>query len=96
MEVKKVLAGGILILTVTAVGYQVYCIDKKRRALNAEYEKKTLEYTTIEAENGSLQDKLDYYAEEHNLEKELRARYNYRAPEEKMIIVVPQGAKNEE
>ncbi|MBU6500264.1 MAG: hypothetical protein KGJ89_00300 [Patescibacteria group bacterium] len=36
-----------------------------------------------------FQSELDYYTNPVNLEKELRARFNYKSPGENMIIIVP-------
>ena len=40
-------------------------------------------------ENFELQADLEYYARPENLEKELRSRFNYKKPGEKLIIIVP-------
>ena len=45
----------------------------------------------IEKDNEKLKGDIEYFSDPHNLEKELRSRFNYRAPNEKMIIVVPPG-----
>ena len=44
------------------------------------------------ADQIEFQSELDYYLNPVNLEKELRARFNYRAPDEKLIILVPRGS----
>ncbi|MFH1188774.1 MAG: hypothetical protein V1652_02935 [bacterium] len=90
MEIKKILAGGLLVVTVSFVGYQVYCVEKKRHGLETSFFEKEREYQMFEQENRVLQSQIDYYAEDRNLEKELRGKFNYRAPDETMIIVVPQ------
>jgi cell division protein FtsB len=72
------------------VGYQVYSLECKRAQLDEEYLQMHAEYGVLEAENYMLQEKLHYFAEERNIEKELRARFNYRDPDEKLIIVVPE------
>jgi len=38
-----------------------------------------------------LDEKIEYFSEPRNLEKELRARFNYRLPFEKLIIVIPEN-----
>ena len=38
-----------------------------------------------------FQDELNYYSNQANLEKELRGRFNYKAPDEKMVIIVPKN-----
>ena len=52
------------------------------REFQAELEKAKREHTSLEAD-------YEYYQNTANLEKELRGRFNYRDPDEKMIIIVP-------
>ena len=48
----------------------------------------------LKEENLNLQSDLNYFQEPENLEKELRSRFNYKKPGEKLIILVP--AKDEQ
>jgi len=50
----------------------------------------------LRADNTRLQGDVEYLSDPHNLEKELRARFNYRSPNEKLIIVVPQEGEETE
>jgi len=47
------------------------------------------EIELVEGDNSKISEKIDYFSEPRNLEKELRARFNYRLPFEKLIIVIP-------
>lgn len=47
------------------------------------------QYGNAEKDHESLQAEYRYYQNPANAEKELRARFNYKKPDEKMIIVVP-------
>ena len=40
-------------------------------------------------ENKALDRDIDYYKNPNNLEKELKARFNYKRPGEELLIVVP-------
>jgi hypothetical protein len=40
----------------------------------------------------ALKADYEFYLTPDNLEKELRARFNYRSPDEKLIIIVPPQA----
>ena len=44
---------------------------------------------TAKADYESLEADADYYGQTANIEKELRARFNYKRPDETMIVVVP-------
>ena len=54
------------------------------------------ELTLVETDNSDLKEKIAYYSNPRNLEKELRARFNYRFPNEKLIIVVPKKESSTE
>jgi len=43
----------------------------------------------VKLEQAKLSADLDYYSDARNFEKRLRTLFNYRAPGEQMIIVVP-------
>lgn len=49
-------------------------------------------YEAAKIDEAKLQEELQYLSNPTNLEKELRARFNYRASDEKMIIIVPPHA----
>ena len=76
--------------SVTAlIGYHLYGAEIERRAALANLSQAIAEQESLETENAKLIEDIEYYQDPHNLEKELRARFNYRAPNEDLIIVVP-------
>lgn len=78
-----------LLILIVVLSFQIYIFWGKERKINEEFLelKKKMEAALIEKEN--LKTELDYLSNPLNLEKELKARFNYRKPEEKMIIIVP-------
>ncbi|OGY59688.1 MAG: hypothetical protein A3B23_03400 [Candidatus Colwellbacteria bacterium RIFCSPLOWO2_01_FULL_48_10] len=77
-------------LLMSGLGYHLYGAEMERRVAAAELAKAASELEALEKENQRFADDIDYYSDPHNLEKELRSRFNYRAPNEKLIIVVPE------
>lgn len=71
------------------LGFQVYKVDQNRRTLTDEFDKMKAEANNLAAENQKLQQNIDYFSDPHNLEKELRSKFNYRLPWENLIIIVP-------
>ena len=67
-------------------GRDVYSDYSKVRA---EKEKLTAEMTRIMDENDKLQKKLDSFSNSSTVIKELKSRFNYKLPEERVIIVAP-------
>ncbi|HEY4498317.1 MAG TPA: septum formation initiator family protein [Candidatus Paceibacterota bacterium] len=72
---------------------QLYRTDKERRELKREAAEASEEMATVDVDNESLAEKIEYYSDPRNLEKELRARFNFRLPNERLIIVVPQDGE---
>lgn len=75
---------------------QLYKIDSERRALSKETKEVNKELELVGTDNAELKEKIGYYSNPRNLEKELRARFNYRLPNEKLIIVVPKKESSTE
>ncbi|OGY56522.1 MAG: hypothetical protein A2Y84_01120 [Candidatus Colwellbacteria bacterium RBG_13_48_8] len=80
----------ILSLTLMAyLGYQTYLLQKERASLAKEYDEEKKEYEELKVDSEQLKEDIEYFSDPHNLEKELRSKFNYRLPNEKLIIVVP-------
>lgn len=73
-----------------AVVFQIYNLDFERRDLKREMATVVDELDLVEADNSNLLSQIEYFSNPRNLEKELRARFNYRLPFEKLIIVIPE------
>jgi len=74
-----------------SIAYEIYTIDSDRRDLKREMASVVDEKEFVEEENSRLEEQVDYFSNPRNLEKELRARFNYRLPYEKLIIVIPEN-----
>lgn len=69
---------------------KAYDLNLERRTLKAQMTETQDEVALIQSDNEELYSQIEYYSDPHNLEKELRARFNYRLPNEKLIIVIPE------
>jgi len=87
---KKIIYSAFIILFV-AIAFEIYAIDSDRRVLKREMATLVDEVSLVEEDNNRLNEKIEYFSEPRNLEKELRARFNYRLPFEKLIIVIPEN-----
>ena len=85
----KIFVALILVIVLAAVLYQVYALVIKRLALNGELFELSARLDSLYEDERKLEKDVDYYKDPRNLEKELRARTNYKAPEEQFIIVLP-------
>lgn len=72
-----------------ALVFEAYNFHKESLVKEEKFLKVEAEANTLEAENERLKGEINYFSNKDNLEKELRSRFNYRKPDEKLIIVVP-------
>ncbi len=78
-----------LSLILIAVLTQVYFILREKNQLKDSLENLNRRLETLLKENDNLQSEIEYFSHSENLEKELRARFNYKKLGEKMMIIVP-------
>ncbi len=88
----KLTASIVLSIVIVLLGVQVYKFWGEANTAMKEYFSLEDKVNAAKQDNAELQAELDYYSNPANLEKELRARFNYKAPGEKMIIIVPQSS----
>ncbi len=79
----------ILIMVLAGLLVQVYFIFKEKNQLQAKIFDLGERLDFLKEENASVKSEIEYFSYPANLEKELREKFNYRKPDEKMIIVVP-------
>ena len=87
---KKALITVAALAILSWLGFQAYSLQKERFSLAAEYQGAKQECDKLVADNQNIFDKLEYLSEPRNLEKELRAKFNYIYPGERLVIVVPE------
>ena len=83
----------ILILSIATVGWQAFRLYRQKTALQKDFDKIIAQVEPLKKENGEILSEIEYFKNPNNLEKELRARFNYAAAGEKMIIVVPKKSQ---
>lgn len=79
---------GLLVLIIVSLLWELYHLYLLNQSLGEDLtilEKRVAAFTD---ESAVLQADLTYFAEPENLLKELRARFNYKKPGEKLIIIV--------
>lgn len=85
----KLAAAIILSALLVLVGAQVYKFWREASVAMKDYFDLQEKVSAAKQDNAKFQAELDFYSNPANLEKELRARFNYKEPGEKMIIIVP-------
>ncbi|PIY59501.1 hypothetical protein COY96_01520 [Candidatus Wolfebacteria bacterium CG_4_10_14_0_8_um_filter_37_11] len=79
----------ILAIILMALLVQFYFIFKERNQLKREFHNLTEKSENLAKENEKIKSEIEYYSNPENLEKELRARFNYKKIGEKMMIIAP-------
>jgi len=75
----------ILMLVIT----ELYFLIKERNQLRADLDNLNRRLQAFLKENTDIQSEIEYFSHPENLEKELKAKFNYKKPNEKMMIIVP-------
>ena len=92
---QKIIIYVASLIVMMYLGYQVYILQSERLSIKGEFDEIQTQYGELQSDNERLQGDIEYLSDPHNLEKELRARFNYRSPNEKLIIVVPEEEKGD-
>lgn len=79
----------ILIIFVAAVGFQVSVLFREETKLKTELSQMKSKSDSFIKENSELESQVNFLSRWENLEKELRAKFNYKSIGEKMMILVP-------
>ncbi len=88
----KIAAIVVLSIIIIFLGVQVFSFIKQANQLNGDFASVQTRLTKAKADEANLEEEKQYLANPANLEKELRSRFNYVNPGEKMVIIVPLGS----
>ena len=87
----KITGSVLLFLLLIFIGVHVYGFVVEEHELSADLADVQEKLTKAQTDAANLQEESQYLANPLNLEKELRARFNYKKSGETMIIIVPSG-----
>ena len=85
----KIVAAIVLAIILIFVGARMYSFFAQERQLGVDLADIEARLTRAKFDEANLQEEAQYLASPINLEKELRARFNYRKPGETMVVIVP-------
>ncbi len=81
----------VVVLLIGVTVRQAYRVVEEYRTAKARFDKVYASVRVVDEENAELRDEVRYLEDPENAVKELRTRFNYRLPGEKLIIVAPRG-----
>lgn len=93
---KKLLIYLVFIAVSLGLGYEVYQMNLEAVEAEKKFTELNSEKEALLQDSNRLKAEIDFFKDPHNLEKELRARFNVRLPDERLIIVVPQDQRTGE
>jgi cell division protein FtsB len=79
----------VLSVFLILIGVQVYSFVAQEWSLGGQLADVQQNLAKAQTQETSLQEENQYLSNPANLEKELRARFNYKKPGETMVIIVP-------
>ncbi|MDP3948460.1 MAG: hypothetical protein Q8Q17_00750 [bacterium] len=88
MNTTKIVAIVFLSLLLLVLGNEIYYFSRKNSVDETRYNKIKAELGQVQTDYDKMRENMDYYLNPGNLEKELKARFNYRTAGEKMFIIV--------
>ena len=87
----KIAGAAVMLILLIVIGTRVYALVVQENQLNASLADVAGRLAAAQTDETNLTAEAQYLANPLNLEKELRARFNYKKPGETMIIIVPTG-----
>lgn len=87
MSFWKILVVAFILLL---IGGGILNLWKEKKGLEKEGEKLQAELSGLLRENKKLKEEAQYFEDEENILKEAKSQFNYRAPDEKLFIIVPE------
>lgn len=93
---KKLLIYLVFIAICGFLGYELYQLNLESVEAQKELDGLNSEKEALLQDSDRLKTEIDFFKDPHNLEKELRARFNVRLPDEKLIIIIPQDQRTGE
>jgi len=88
----KLFAVAILSALLFVLSVQIYSFLGREKQAEEEFSEFKTKLENAKLDQSKFQAELDFYMNPANLEKELRARFNYKEPDEKMLIIVPRSS----
>ena len=85
----KIIIAIIIFIAAVLVFVYIYFSFHDERQLKENLSNLNAQIKILVEENKHLKSEIDYFSYPENLEKELKTKFNYRKPDEKMMIIVP-------
>ncbi|OGY62260.1 MAG: hypothetical protein A2745_01870 [Candidatus Harrisonbacteria bacterium RIFCSPHIGHO2_01_FULL_44_13] len=85
----KLVTAAVLVIIFAILGFQLYRLYAQQLKMRKDSSGVIAQVEKLAKENENLQADIVYFSDPKNLEKELRSKFNYVKPGEKLIILIP-------
>jgi len=79
----------VLVALAGFISVGIYTLRQEKKVSGAKAEKLKAELHTLQGEQKKFTSRIEYLAHPENLIKEIKSQFNYRTPDEKLILIVP-------
>ncbi|MDO8504286.1 MAG: hypothetical protein Q7S36_00335 [Candidatus Liptonbacteria bacterium] len=83
---------GIFVITILLFGAELRSLWREKQIISREFEEANKQLEIARKERERLEASLQYLSLPENLSKELRAKFHYQLPGEKVMILVPRAS----
>ncbi|MEK7192110.1 MAG: septum formation initiator family protein [Patescibacteria group bacterium] len=83
----RLILGALAIVFTVFLGFQLYRLYKENRLAGQQVKKLDAEIEAFKKENNGLKADISYFSDLENLAKELKSKFDYRRPGEKLIKI---------
>ena len=85
----KLVTAAVLVIIFAILVFQLYRLYAQQLKMRKDSSGVIAQVEKLAKENENLQADIVYFSDPKNLEKELRSKFNYVKPGEKLIILIP-------
>lgn len=90
----KFLGALFLLGVLVFLGWGIYQLSVQRFALEKRAGELKAQVDALKDSAEKTRAEIDYFSNQENLEKEAKSQFNFRKPDEKLIIIVPGTSTN--
>lgn len=84
----------IFLVIIALLGWGIVDVMAEKGKFSASADDLRTELDALDSENRTLESDITYYMNPENLVKALKEQFNYRAPDEKLIILVSPASRS--
>lgn len=85
----------VIVAVIGLISFGAYDLWAENQKMNKQIDDVTETYEKLKNENRNIKEKINHFENPENLKEEARKNFNYKEPDEEMMIIVPRDSKEE-